>query len=73
MRNRRIARRLANAAASDEHVKRSGIWRNQTAEKSHYDELGFNPAFPHVLVEATELVQPHLGPAATPGFIVPAY
>jgi hypothetical protein len=24
--------------------------------KSHYDELGFNPAFAHVLVEATELV-----------------
>jgi hypothetical protein len=23
--------------------------------KSHYDELGFNPAFAHVLVEATEL------------------
>lgn len=24
--------------------------------KSHYDKLGFNPAFAHILVEASELV-----------------
>ena len=28
--------------------------------KSHYDELGFNPAFAHLLVEATAAVKPPL-------------